>query len=71
MVSQNPIMRPFQLIDHNDLPTVTLNEDKRSFNPIYERVIKDYYLNIEILISLEKPAKSYYVPSKKEWGAFK
>jgi hypothetical protein len=43
-------------------------EYKGSFSPIYEKAIKGYYLNMETFISLDNPAKTYYIPSKKEWG---
>ncbi|WP_320814421.1 DUF1853 family protein [Flavobacterium sp.] len=43
-------------------------EHKASFNPIYEKAIKGYYLNIETFISHDNPGKTYYIPSKKEWG---
>jgi hypothetical protein len=43
-------------------------EYKASFNPIYEKVIKGYYLNFKTFTSLDNSAKNYYIPSKKEWG---
>jgi hypothetical protein len=43
-------------------------ENEASFSPIDEKAIKGYYLNYERFISLDNPAKTYYVPSKKEWG---
>lgn len=41
---------------------------KASFSPIYEKAIKGYYLNIATFIGLDHSAKTYYLPSKKEWG---
>lgn len=41
---------------------------KGSFNPLYEKSIKGYYLNMETFSNLDDPAKNYYIPSKKEWG---
>ncbi|NGY37081.1 DUF1853 family protein [Flavobacterium sp. XN-5] len=41
---------------------------KGNFNPIYEKAIKGYYLNMETFSKLDNPAKNYYIPSKKEWG---
>ncbi len=41
---------------------------KASFNPIYEKAIKGYYLNLEKFISFDHSEKKYYLPSKKEWG---
>ena len=43
-------------------------EYKASFSPIYKKAIKGYYLNIETFISLDNSEKTYYIPSKKEWG---
>lgn len=41
---------------------------KGSFSPGYQKAIKGYYLNFEIFSKLDDSAKSYYLPSKKEWG---
>ncbi len=41
---------------------------KANFEPAYQKAIKGYYLNMDSLISLDNSEKSYYVPSKKEWG---
>ena len=41
---------------------------KASFNTIYNKAIKGYYLNLETFISLNHSEKTYYIPSKKEWG---
>lgn len=43
-------------------------EYKANFEPAYQKAIKGYYLNMDTLTSLDNSAKSYYVPSKKEWG---
>lgn len=43
-------------------------EYKASFSPVYEKAIKGYYLNMETFISLDNSEKTYYIPSKKEWG---
>ncbi|MFT5266325.1 MAG: hypothetical protein ACI8YQ_005089 [Polaribacter sp.] len=43
-------------------------EYKTNFNPIYEKAIKGYYLNMETFISFDHSKKSYYIPPKKEWG---
>ncbi|MFK8008619.1 MAG: DUF1853 family protein [Saprospiraceae bacterium] len=39
-----------------------------NFSPIYKKAIKGYYLNFETFISFDHSTKSYYVPSKNEWG---
>lgn len=38
------------------------------FNPLYEKYIKGYYLDLETFISLNHPDKTYYIPAKTEWG---
>jgi hypothetical protein len=43
-------------------------EYKGSFSPFYEKVIKGYYLNFETFINSDNSAKTYYLPSKREWG---
>jgi hypothetical protein len=43
-------------------------EYKTSFSPVYEKAIKGYYIGFETFISLDNSAKTYYIPSKKEWG---
>ena len=43
-------------------------EYKANINPIYENAIKGYYLNFETFTILDNSAKTYYLPSKKEWG---
>jgi len=43
-------------------------EYKTNFSPNYEKAIKGYYLNFETFLSLDNSAKTYYTPSKKEWG---
>jgi hypothetical protein len=41
---------------------------KGTFNPVYEKAIKGYYINFENFIDLNNSEKVYYIPSKKEWG---
>ncbi len=41
---------------------------KAKLNPVYEKAIKGYYLNLEQFKSLNNSEKLYYLPSKKEWG---
>jgi len=36
--------------------------------PIYSNHIKGYYLNLNHFLSQDKTEKTYYLPSKKEWG---
>jgi hypothetical protein len=43
-------------------------EYKVDFSPIYEKAIKGYYLNFETFMHLDNSDKTYYIPSKKEWG---
>lgn len=43
-------------------------EYKASFSPMYEKAIKGFYLNFETFSSLDNSTKTYYLPSKKEWG---
>jgi hypothetical protein len=43
-------------------------EYKANFSPSYKKAIKGYYLNIQTFISLDSSEKTYYIPSKKEWG---
>ena len=43
-------------------------EYKANFSPIYQKYIKGFYLNFEKFTSLDNLAKTYYLPSKKEWG---
>ncbi|MFK7969290.1 MAG: DUF1853 family protein [Bacteroidia bacterium] len=43
-------------------------EYKASLNTMYEKAVKGYYLNLEQFASLDTATKSYYIPSKKEWG---
>ena len=42
--------------------------NKTEFNSNIQKGIKGYYLNLKKFKSLNKQGKSYYVPSKKEWG---
>lgn len=66
------------------LPTIAINEVsqalcllvslfipyeyKANFSPVYQKAIKGYYLNLETFIKLDNPTKTYYIPTKKEWG---
>ena len=43
-------------------------EYKGSFSPTYKKAIKGCYLDFETFKSLDNPAITYYIPSKKEWG---
>ena len=43
-------------------------EYEASFSPGYKKAIKGYYLSFKTFISLDNSAKTYYIPSKKEWG---
>jgi hypothetical protein len=43
-------------------------EYKANFNPTYQKAIKGYYLNFETFIQLNNSDKTYYIPTKKEWG---
>jgi hypothetical protein len=43
-------------------------EYKPHFSATYQKAIKGYYLNVKTFISLDTVTKSYYIPSKKEWG---
>lgn len=43
-------------------------EFKTKLSPVYEKAIKGYYVDFQTFISLDSPEKSYYLPSKKEWG---
>ena len=43
-------------------------EFKESLSPVYERAIRGYYLNFDAFSSLDNSEKTYYLPSKKEWG---
>lgn len=43
-------------------------EYKASFSPIYEKAIKGYYINLETFNDHDNPEKTYFIPSKKEWG---
>lgn len=39
-----------------------------NFNPAYQKAIKGYYLKVEEFLSFDHSEKSYYLPSKREWG---
>ncbi len=41
---------------------------KTSFSPSYQKAIKGFYLNFDTFKSLDTSEKTYYIPSKKEWG---
>lgn len=41
---------------------------KESLAPTYQKAVKGYYLNLATFMSLDNIEKSYYLPSKKEWG---
>lgn len=43
-------------------------EYKANFSPIYKNAIKGYYIKHKTFISIDDPKKTYYLPSKKEWG---
>ena len=43
-------------------------EYKASFSPMYKKAINGYYLNFETFTRLNNSAKTYHLPSKKEWG---
>lgn len=41
---------------------------KENFSSDIEKAIKGYYVNLETFINLDNATKTYYLPSKKEWG---
>lgn len=43
-------------------------EYKANFSSVYKKAIKGYYLNVEAFTSLDNSAKTYHLPSKREWG---
>lgn len=43
-------------------------EFKGDFSPILSKAIKGYYVDFETFKRLDTSEKSYYLPSKKEWG---
>ena len=43
-------------------------EYKPNFSSVYQKAIKGYYLNFETFMQLDNPEKTYYIPTKKEWG---
>jgi len=43
-------------------------EYKGSFDPIYQKAVKGYYLNLESFKDLDHATKHYYIPPKNEWG---
>lgn len=40
----------------------------QKLEPVYQKAIKGYYLNLETFISLHTPDKLYFLPSKTAWG---
>lgn len=43
-------------------------EYKECMNSNYKNAVKGYYINLEKFIKLDCSGKSYYIPTKKEWG---
>ncbi len=43
-------------------------EYKESLPPIYTKAIKGYYLRLEQFKNHDHSTKTYFIPSKKEWG---
>lgn len=43
-------------------------EYKANFSAVYQKAIKGYYFNLKTFIKLDNPTKTYYIPTKKEWG---
>lgn len=43
-------------------------EFKGILSPSYKNAVKGYYLNFDKFASLHNDGKTYYIPSKKEWG---
>jgi hypothetical protein len=43
-------------------------EHKANFSPVYEKAIKGFYINLEAFTRLDHSEKTYYIPSKREWG---
>lgn len=43
-------------------------EYKPNFSSVYQKAIKGYYVNFKTFSTLDNSAKTYYIPSKKEWG---
>lgn len=43
-------------------------QHKKSINPIFQHAIKGYYLTLEKFLSIHNSSKTYYLPSKQEWG---
>ena len=41
---------------------------KRTYAPSYAKAIKGYYLNLDAFIKMDHALKSYYLPTKNEWG---
>jgi len=43
-------------------------EYKLNFSPAYTNAIEGYYINFDTFINLDHSQKTYYLPTKKEWG---
>ncbi|MGL1887601.1 MAG: DUF1853 family protein [Reichenbachiella sp.] len=43
-------------------------EYKASITPDYQKFVKGFYLDFETFTTLDHSTKTYYLPSKKEWG---
>lgn len=43
-------------------------EYKEKFSSAYQNGIKGYYLNLELFINQHNKNKTYYLPTKKDWG---
>ncbi len=43
-------------------------KSKIAFSPLFEKAIKGYYLDFENFASIDHSQKTYYLPTKKEWG---
>lgn len=41
---------------------------KLTFDSVYAKAIKGYYLNLDAFIKMDHALKNYYLPTKKEWG---
>lgn len=41
---------------------------KGDIEPDFKKAIKGYYINFQAFNKLDHSSKSYYIPSKKEWG---
>uniref|UniRef100_UPI00404B41A0 DUF1853 family protein n=1 Tax=Flavobacterium sp. TaxID=239 RepID=UPI00404B41A0 len=43
-------------------------ENKAKLEPIYQKVVKGYYINYEFFRTLNHKDQSFYIPQKKDWG---